>query len=251
MKSARATIRMSTAKDLADIKAWLQKERDEGVEGNFLCNWSVIEDSHRSKGLLVYVDGATRLPVAFQLGRLLSSGILQVRNEFRRRGIGRKLVERCKEMADKSDECLLSIQCEPKSSIPFWLSMGFALTEADGKVFGHQFLPRTLSMPVDGEPLSVTICFFPNDRQWDDAVKAVHTVRVGGVRKGRQVFLTERVGFHEDSSPRLRDVVVSVSANDEVLYVDKAKYAKAKAGGIKRCRNGYYTDCLQLDGFSD
>src|SRR4051812_46562674 len=120
-------IRQSTDGDLHAIHEWLKKEHVEGVEDNFLCNWDIIEDCHAKRKLLVYIDAPSGQPVGFQIGGLLAPGILQVRKDFRRRGIATKLVEHCIAQARRANGPFLKIQCTQESSIPFWLKMGFNL----------------------------------------------------------------------------------------------------------------------------
>jgi GNAT superfamily N-acetyltransferase len=115
-----SSIRKSRPQDLVAIEKWLKEEDAQGVHGNFLCNWLVIERSHRDGDLFVYIDGTLQQPIAFQVGGLLSPGILQVRSQYRARGIGRKMVDHCISVAEKKGEHLLYIQCKPSTSIPFW-----------------------------------------------------------------------------------------------------------------------------------
>jgi N-acetylglutamate synthase-like GNAT family acetyltransferase len=103
----RDTIRRSTESDLQAIHSWLRKEDAQGVKDNFLCNWEIIERSHGQGRLTVYVDGHSGVPVAFQLGGLLHPGILEVRNDMRRKGIGRKLVDYCVAEVRNNDENFL------------------------------------------------------------------------------------------------------------------------------------------------
>ena len=93
--------------------------------------------------MIVYVDGKTGSPVAFQMGCLLHPGILEVKHDMRGRGIGRKLVEYCIERARERNECILKIQCKPPTSIPFWKKMGFRLL--DPKADGVPAIPRAMA----------------------------------------------------------------------------------------------------------
>src|SRR5476649_2554383 len=100
-------IQLSTDKNLEDIRAWLIEEDSRKVHGNFLCNWAVIVDAHERRRLLIGIDENSGLPVVFQLGRLVRPGILQVREEFRGTGLGKKMVEHCIALAVEDDEPLL------------------------------------------------------------------------------------------------------------------------------------------------
>jgi hypothetical protein len=43
MNSPSTLIRPATAAQLREIHDWLVDEERRGVDGNFLCNWNVIE----------------------------------------------------------------------------------------------------------------------------------------------------------------------------------------------------------------
>ncbi len=248
MTSRRSSIRRSTTSDLKAIHVWLLEEDAQDVHGNFLCNWSFIESSHRDGALLVYIDGPSGLPVAFQLGGLIRPGILQVRNAYRGMGIGRKMVERCKALALKRGESLLYIQCKPSSSIPFWKHMGFTLIEGDGwNHYAYQVLDKALDLPAEGEPVSVQISFYPHRRKWEPDTAPYSTYSPQATRTANgTIHLAQRIQFHEEAIRRERgdDLVVEVTVDGHRRYLDKAKYSEAKRIGVRRCMNGSYIDAI-------
>jgi GNAT superfamily N-acetyltransferase len=242
------TIRRATKEDLSAIRAWLEEEDRLGVHGNFLCNWNVIVGAYKDKSLQVMVDRAAERPrlVAFQLGGLLQSGILQVRNEFRRSGLGRRFAEHCIRQALQKDECLLSIQCAPDTSIPFWQHMGFTTYEKAGATFGYRILEKALPLPTDARPVDVTIRFFAEERKWDPSTPPLAAVRPAAVQTSDGVtHLAQRVLFHEGVHQHIRGVVVELQVEGQSIYMDKMKYARAAALGVHRCRNGWYIDQVQ------
>ena len=168
--SARSVVRLSKPEDISAIRSWLEAEDALDVHGNFLCNWGLIERAHRERRLLVYIDGKSGLPIGFQLGRLLESGILQVKQEFRHRGIGRRMVEYCIRLARRKGESLLSIQCKPSTSIPFWERMGFTLVAgSDPPNKAIRVLEYAHPLPVAGVLLRVVVRFYPEDKKWDES----------------------------------------------------------------------------------
>lgn len=244
----RSSIRRSTRSDLDAIHAWLVEEEAQDVHGNFLCNWSVIQSCHCDGKLLVYVDGSSGLPVAFQLGGLIRPGILQVRSAYRGKGIGRKMVERCIALALKRNESLLYIQCKPSSSIPFWQHMGFTLIPSDGwNHYAYQVLDKPLDLPADGEPVSVVISFYPHRRKWEPetAPYSSHSPQARHTADGT-IHLAQRIQFHEESIRRElnNDLVVEVTVAGQRRYLDKAKYQEAERIGVQRCSNGFYIDAI-------
>ena len=245
----RSSIRRSTSNAISAIHEWLVRDDELGMHGNFLCNWSVIERCHKEGGLLTYIDGATALPVGFQLGGLVRPGILQVRHDFRGKGIGRKLVNRCISLAQKHDECLLYIQCKPSTSIPFWQRMGFTLQSGgDVKYYAYRILEKKLMQPASGTRVQVDIRFFPEERKWLDATHAYSEHSVAGIRTAdSKVHLPERVQFHKEIYKTGRDTVVEIEIEGEKIYLDKAKYQEAQKIGVCRCINGFYVDQIKLE----
>lgn len=242
----RSSIRRSTPADLGAIHSWLIDEDAQGVDGNFLCNWSVIERSHDDGDLLVYVDGRSGLPLAFQLGGLIRPGILQVRHAYRGTGIGRKMVQRCIALACKREQCLLYIECKPSTSIPFWQRMGFTrIKGANGNNYAYQVIDKPLLLPEQGVDVAVVVRFFPESRKWEPDTKP-YAVFSPPARRGSDgnVYLAHRVQFHEGAFPNVRDVVIEVELEGSSRYRDKAKYEGARQIGLMRCVNGYYIDVV-------
>jgi len=233
--------------DLEAIRTWLAEEESQGVHGNFLCNWSWLERAHKDGDLLVYVDGRTGLPLAYQLGGLISPGILQVRNAYRGVGIGRRMVQRCLALAAKRDQYLLYIQCKPSTSIPFWQQMGFTLIEdASGNNYAYQIIEKSLQLPDQGMPIAAVIRFFPESRKWEPETKPYAAYSPGAqLASDGTVYLAQRVQFHERAFPNVRDVVVEIEVGGNCRFRDKAKYEAARQIGVTHCRNGFYIDVIQ------
>jgi GNAT superfamily N-acetyltransferase len=245
-RAHRSSIRRSKPADLDAIHNWLIEEEAQGFDGNFLCNLSVIERAHRDGDLLVYVDGKTGLPLAFQVGGLIRPGILQVRHAYRGTGIGRKMIQRCISLAFKRDQCLLYIECKPSTSIPFWQRMGFTLIEgANGKNYAYHIINKPLQLPEKSVAVAVVIRFFPESRKWkpDTKAYAVFSPPAGRAPDGT-LYLAHRVQFHEKAFFNVRDAVVEIELEGNSRYRDKAKYEEAHKIGVMRCINGYYIDML-------
>lgn len=245
------SIRRCRPADLQAILAWLKEEEALEIEGNFLCNLSIIERAYHEKELLVCVDGTTGAAVAFQLGGLLQSGILQVKHSHRGRGIGRKLVEHCVKRALGQDQCLLHIQCKPRSSVPFWKKMGFTLAPGDGgQLYAYRMLDKRLALPGIGVSADVVVCFYPEEKKWHPEVAALSEhIPVAEITAEGDILLDRRILFHKTAHPGAWDVLVEIKVNGTVRYLDKAKYGEAQAIGVVRCRNGWYIDRI-LAGLS-
>jgi N-acetylglutamate synthase-like GNAT family acetyltransferase len=243
-----SNIRKSTDADIKAIRQWLAQEESQEIDGNFLCNWNLTFEAHSEGELLVYVDPASGVAVAYQWGGLVQPGILQVRNDMRHRGIGRALVARRIKEARRKNTPLLFIQCTPESSIPFWRRMGFTLLQRKGDTYGYRVLSRHFKDPTDAVDLSVTIRFYPEEKKWRPDVAAIsETSPAATITKDGTVHLADRVLFHERIYEHVRDVVVEIVINGKCVYCDKAKYPNAEELGVARCLNGYYLDRITLE----
>jgi GNAT superfamily N-acetyltransferase len=238
-------IRRSTDSDLHDIFSWLTDQRIRGVEGTFLCNWKLTKGAHEKKELLVYVDGDRNEAVAYQWGGLIRPGILEVREDMRGRGIGKKLVSRRIDQAKRHNQNILLIQCKPSSSISFWERMGFTIIQHsdDGDNYAYCMLQKNNRLPPHGKPVKVVIRVYPENKKWDHS-SLPHTVATpyalrtddGVTHLGERVLITSLL----DSESI--DAVVEIEIEDEIRYCDKARYQSASDIGIHHCTNGYYID---------
>jgi len=242
-------IRWSNSHDVQQIHDWLQEEEALEVHGNFLCNWNLTRQCHEEGRLLVLIDEIKGIPVAYQWGQLLSSGILQVRNGWRGNGLGRLVVEHCVELALQQDEMVLQVECKPSSSIPFWEAMGFTIVEGEfGKnAKGFRVLSKNLALPPGGRPILATISSFPEERNWQDNVPAIASYHLNAiVADDGKVYLAERASFPKCFRRMSRDPVIEIIVEGKLVYRDKAKYQGAQDHGVKWCRNGFYIDVVTI-----
>ncbi len=246
----RSSIRKSTNADLEAIDNWVREEDLKQIPGNFLCNWNLTEKCHNEGRLLVYFYAKSQIPVAYQWGGLLNSGILQVKYEMRGKGIGSKLVSRRILEAYKKDECILYIQCKPSASIPFWEKMGFTIYNKDYNNYAYRILEKKLPLPIGGKIVNTVIRFYPEDFKWSKALIApIKCLRLEASKLiDNNIYLSERVSFFEDIYRQNtgRDVVVEIEVDSKIIYCDKAKYSEAQTLGVKSCLNGFYIDKIQL-----
>jgi len=246
-------IRQSTDADLAAVLGWLKAEYDQLQTGTgFWCNRGIIENAHRDERLLVCVEYETNEAVAFQVGGLISPGILEVRSDRRRKGYGRQFVEHCIEQARRDDECLLHIECNPVSSVPFWTHMGFRLysdvfgDRCPEHVVNHAF--RILDKSSDGyssegHSIAIDVIFRT------ECGVLLNRAQVSGILldDGRVVLPHRIVSYCPCLIYRLNDTFVDVLANGHKCCSCKAKYPEAEMIGVER-RSGevYIIDELML-----
>lgn len=246
-RRGKSRIRKSTDGDLHAIYTWLTEQDARKIPGTFLCNWGLTEKSHQEGKLLVYIDGVSELPVAYQWGSLLQPGILEVRHDMRGKGIGRKLVEHRIKQATKHNQCFLVIQCKPSSSIRFWQHMGFTLFNSTrGENFAFRVLEKKHQFPSKAAPVEVAIRFFPEERKWNAKTPAYYAANPNAASTSEGIaHLAERVLFFSELHPDSGDTVVEVEVEGNILICDKAKYPEARNIGVQRCDGGFYLDAVR------
>jgi GNAT superfamily N-acetyltransferase len=239
-------VRQSTAADIKVIHTWLQRQSQTKVHGSFLCNWSLTRKCHEEGSLVAYIDPRSQEPVAYQWGGLIRSGILEVRNDMRGRGIGRVMVEHRLAQAAEAGEDILCIQCKPSTSIAFWKRMGFTLVEGDPANHAYRFMPRPLEMPPGGAPVRVTVEWFPEERKWKRETLPVLRQEIAGTYLEGRVHLSERAMYFKRINDK--DTVLRVCVEGEEWYCDKAKYDAADDLGVEHCANGVVLDVVRRPG---
>lgn len=119
-------IHVSTEQSLAETLDWLEREQTESSEG-FFCNKDTIVASHAAGELFC---GLTNDHVAgFVVHNRKSAGasidILEVHPQHRRRGFGSQLAVHAIGRLFAAGAAFVTVQCSPRSSEPFWRSLGF------------------------------------------------------------------------------------------------------------------------------
>ena len=119
-------IRSATTADCAAVLDWL---RDESVRKHesFWGNRRVIQACHDDGEMIVIVDVTTDAPVGFLTGspRKTELPIVEIREGFRGRGLGRRLVQSHIDQAIEAGLAGLIVERTPHTSVPFWTAMGF------------------------------------------------------------------------------------------------------------------------------
>ena len=166
------TVRKATKSDLRVILGWLQ-HRETGV--GFWCNERVITKS-LAEGEL-WVIRREKEAVAFQVGDY-AADIACVRRDCQRQGLGTELFEASLARAVRDDINVLSGECAPISSLPFWEAKGFERYEGGHSVFVRRILQRTLEIPAASSIASVVVTFYPEEVGYKTEVEpaAVHHV---------------------------------------------------------------------------
>ena len=236
-------IRNSTDRDLKEILSWLKDQDQADIDDTFYCHKNFTINSHKEGKLLVYIDPDTNKAIAYQWGGLLTPGILEVRVNKRGQGIGKKMVEYCINEARINNKCLLQIQCQPFSSIPFWKHMGFrlySLTDA------YMILSKKHNLPIDGIAIPVTINFYPERRKWDKDALPIETFTPYAVQNpSNYICFSERIIYFDSNNNSHGDIVISINVDGKLVYLDKAKYEEALELGVHRDYCVFYLDKIK------
>lgn len=242
-------IKRSSAGDLNEVLRWLKEEYDSAGAG-FWCNKDLITRAHEEDRMWTGCEPESNEVVAFQLGGLLSPGILEVRPDKRGKGYGRQMVDHCVQQARLDDVCLLYIECKPSSSIPFWKSMGFQLLAeafADREHdlrgnYAYRILGKAHDIPQNsGDPVEVEISF-----RTQGGYELNQYRGLGCRQKDGTILLPERVvSYCPMQVFNLSDTLVNIAIDRESLCACKAKYADAEAAGVIKANSElFYIDSI-------
>ena len=151
--------RISTDDDMKKIHQWLEVEYEKNNQTGFLCNWELTQKTHNNGNVLVCVDkSSSNDPIAYMW---LDFGIVNVKEEFAKQGVGRSLVEYALKHLSKLGVICVNIQCRPSTSIPFWKLMGFTFYD---KILAYKIIDKTLKLPDGGSSVHVEIYFYPESK---------------------------------------------------------------------------------------
>ena len=129
-------VRQAVDADIAIIRAWL----DSYPEVDSLSdNWHITLQVYRTKGMLVFEEHATQLPVAYFWGDFAGvDSVLEVQYDKRMQGIGKEFVEHLLTLARQTEKRILTVECAPPTSLEFWRRMGFTVLSEGRKWIGKR-----------------------------------------------------------------------------------------------------------------
>lgn len=140
-------IRFSTREDLEIIGNWLKEQQKEGGDESLYCNWEMTKKEHLSNKLLVYIDKVSNQPAAYLWADF---GILEVKNSFRNRGIGRFLAKEGIKNCHQINRVAIKLRCAPISSKTFWQKMGFEFYK---NYEAYILLNKSHTLPSEGKSI--------------------------------------------------------------------------------------------------
>ena len=241
------SIRKSTDQDLTEIHSWLVQQTKDNIHGTFLCNWNLTQKCHEEGRLIVAIDSSNNEVIAYQWGGLKFPGILEVRNDKRGLGIGRKIVEYCIEQASNEGVNALHIQCTPESSRPFWEHMGFIVYDEDDRHAYKMIDHFQCSCPQSANTISVRIRFFPEFSIWKEDTPHISEYNPTVWKSDHGVLqLEKRISVFTELNDWAGDPVVEVCIGDKQIYIGKAKHNGAEDLGFICEYGSIYIDQMWL-----
>lgn len=228
-------VQKATSEDLATVLGWLEREYAEDDGEGFWCNRSMIERALENGDLWVIRRDSEA--VAFQVGDY-AADIVSVRKEHRRQGLGDALFEASLDRAAEDNVNVLSIECMPRSSWPFWRRHGFErygdMSEW-GKITARRVLLRSFDIPPELPSADVTISFYPEAVIYPRDVPPISVHQVRGGRLGDGAIMLERrvIGLCSDE-PEGKDLAIKIEVDGVLRCFGKAKHDEAEEAGVTR-----------------
>lgn len=111
---------------LVQLRGWLKAEMDESRQG-FFCHFPIIERSFHDRTLFcVAVNGTVNgFLVWTKRDYEVRLDICEVRPGYRRAGLGQGLAEGSLAEFKSGDVLVAELECQPRTSEPFWRKIGF------------------------------------------------------------------------------------------------------------------------------
>jgi GNAT superfamily N-acetyltransferase len=226
MSNINLNFRSATDSDMKSIYTWLVEQDKRGVHGSFLCNWNLTREIYEEEKIIVGIQDG--FPIAYMW---VNFGIVEVHEEFRGKGAGRKLVTHGVELLRKAGDFCIRIECAPTTSIPFWLKMGFELySDKDA----YLTLENKVSLPSTGVPVEVEICVYPESKKWNPETSVHNTFRPKAVRDSSGVIvLDNRVVVFTGGKILGRKPVVIIKIEGSEVLCDTTKSPNASKLGFQ------------------
>lgn len=227
--------------DLKEIVRWLKLEYDQDDGEGFWSHRNTIGKAQEEGSLwAIHVD---QRPVAFQVGNY-SADLACVQKKYQRRGLGTELFKASVARANKDNVTVLTGECSPPTSWPFWKAVGFKLVsgasdlEFEGFADVYRVNHRSFVVPEGTPKVRVEAVLYPAKVLIDKGLDSFQSVAVTGAKLANgEVALSERIIVPLFFNPP-GDHVVKVTVEDEIFYFDKTKYSEAKEMGINHDREG-------------
>ena len=226
-------LKLATANDLDQIKQWLEEQKKQGLD-TFLCNFDSTTEMSNDNKLLVYYDLAKDIPIAYLW---LDFGILEVKQDYKNKGIGSKFVIEAFEYIKNNinDRCL-HIECNPPETRKFWEKLGFAFYN---EINGYYIIEEKLNQSNNGTNVKVTVKLYSNDRDWNKSLKPTKIIESNAIQDKNIIYLPKSISICNRRELWNGDLFIEMLIDDKIIFQDKAKRKEADNIGIKDTGKSY------------
>lgn len=245
-KAVLKNVRLATQSDFNYISRWLKEEFDKYGEG-FWHNIQIINNCFLENQLFVYIYDS--MAVGFITGPIDGPSILNVKKGYKRKGIGRKLINHILIKATEHQISVIEIECNPESSINFWKKMGFSIEEKNNKILGYKVI-KCNNKIVHNNPIEVSIKTYSEDIYRNKDTEPLLSVNlVAFLQDDDKVVFQKRLFLKKGKLFKYidKDLVLYIKLSDKEIFFDKAKRPEAEKIGVKKSEHGYgyYIDYLK------
>ena len=233
-----------TRQDADRAVEWLKTEYDR-TESGFYCNRRLISAAvDEGNFFALKLSGE---PIGFLVLGRQGIDITEVRPEFRGNGYGRLLAEHGIARCKSRGLVLLTGECSPETSVPFWQKLGFDV-EPVRTAPRAMLVVKSSNKLTSDRSMKVGVSFFPASRTYDKSVDplAVFSCQ-GAFDPERGAMLEERiVGSHNWASIS-PDCVAQLVVDGRTLFEDKLKRPEASTVGFASDPAGtYYIELIPV-----
>lgn len=206
---------------LENIEKWLEEERRITGKG-FYVNWTTIKNAFaRDQMVVLEVDGK---PLGFAVwrinGKLAYLDIFEIHPDYRKKGLGRRLLDGIVNHFLSIGVLIVELQCEPPESELTWRKLGFNEFDPSFSSWGHKRLYKILIAP-----------FMPGNTDSSDELMSLWDKEAIYVRDKPPVWQWN-LTFKEETRQLIRPIIISCNKdwklsllkNGREVIAKKAKY---------------------------
>lgn len=227
-------IEIANQNQFDEIKSWLKNEKNTKGQ-SFDCNLSKIKYALDNNNLLVMSENK---PIGFSALSNKGIEILNIKQDFQKRGYGRQLVDKSINILKERGSHLVLIECNPETSIPFWKKMGFTFDHSEkhgaetasyySKKIEHLFQEKPHFI---AKTEYLTIALYSKEKEWNKTIEASTDFKI------KKHYLNDDNFFFEDEDGKYHSSILIYPLPEDVDSVISIRNGKEKicCGRIKYC----------------
>ncbi|PHR29301.1 MAG: hypothetical protein COA36_03630 [Desulfotalea sp.] len=133
---------------------------------------------------------------------------MDVREDFRKKGVEKQLVESARKRGISSDRYAVTIECKPESSSSFWKKIGFEFYNENEASFVFE---KLFDLPIKESPINVKIMFYQEQVKWIPQTALVKSISPLAMLDPKgTIHLQYRVAAYVNSKKYNRDTMIKI-----------------------------------------